>query len=40
MVRVGERVPDVELTDAAGVTHRLSQLHAGPVVLVFLRHLG
>lgn len=40
MWRVGDRLPDVELIDAAGRRHSLSQLHAGPVLLVFLRHLG
>ena len=35
MLDVGDRAPDLELTDQAGRTHRLADLHGSPVVLVF-----
>jgi xanthine dehydrogenase YagT iron-sulfur-binding subunit len=35
MPDVGDRAPDLELTDRAGRKHRLADLHGSPVVLVF-----
>jgi hypothetical protein len=37
---IGEVIPDVELFRADGSAVRLSEVVAGPTLLVFLRHLA
>lgn len=40
MVRIGEQIPDLTFFDPNGAAVMLSALHRGPLLLVFLRHLG
>lgn len=40
MARIGEQIPDLTFLDAHGAAVTLSALHRGPLLLVFLRHLG
>ena len=39
-IEAGSTAPDLEFETATGERARLSALHDGPVVLIFVRHLG